>query len=123
MKLRSLITVHRSQNTKTSVSEYREKFTTALNDDLNTPQALAVLWEMVKGSIPSPDKYNLALSFDEVLGLELNKSPKEVEIPEEIKKLIEKREELRKEGKFEEADRIRKGIEEKGFNLGDEKIS
>lgn len=123
LKLRSLITVHRSQNTKTSVSEYREKFTTALNDDLNTPQALAVLWEMVKGSIPSPDKYNLALSFDEVLGLELSKSPKKAEIPEEIKKLIEKRKELRKEGKFEEADKLRKLIEEKGFNLEDEKIS
>ena len=53
----------------------------------------------------------------------MNKSPKEVKIPEEIKKLIQKRNRLRKEGKFEEADRIRKGIGEKGFNLGDEKIS
>ncbi|MEK7061133.1 MAG: DALR domain-containing protein, partial [Patescibacteria group bacterium] len=92
-------------------------------DDLNTPQALAVLWEMLKSNIPSGDKYDLALSFDEVLGLELNKGPKEVVIPDEINKLIEKRNTLRKEGKFEEADRIRRGIEEKGFSIGDEKIS
>jgi len=122
-KLRSLITVHRSQSTRTTISEYRNRFLQAINDDLNTPQALAVLWEMLKSSIPSSDKYDLALSFDEVLGLELSKSPKKVEIPEEIKKLIAKRSILRKEGKFEEADEIRKQIERKGFNTQDEKIS
>ncbi|PIU71759.1 cysteine--tRNA ligase, partial [Candidatus Woesebacteria bacterium CG06_land_8_20_14_3_00_39_27] len=122
-KLRSLITVHRSQSTRTTISEYRNRFLQAINDDLNTPQALAVLWEMIKSNIPSSDKYDLALSFDEVLGLELSKSPKKVEIPEEIKKLIAKRSILRKEGKFEEADEIRKQIERKGFNTQDEKIS
>lgn len=130
-KLRSLISSFRSEKERTTLSqkkggkmeEFRKRFEDSLNDDLNTPQALAVLWEMIKSNIPSSDKYDLALSFDEVLGLELNKSPKEIEIPEEIKKFIEKRNILRKEGKFEEADRIRKVIEEKGFNIGDEKIS
>ena len=126
-KLRSLITQLRpfdsSQGFAGQAKEYREKFLEALNDDLNTPQALAVLWEMVKSNIPGPDKYDLALSFDEVLGLELNKAPRKVEIPEEIKKLIERRNMLRKEGKFEDADRIRKVVEEKGFNTQDEKIS
>jgi len=126
-KLRSLVAQLRpfdsAQGFAGQAKEYREKFTTALNDDLNTPQALAVLWEMLKSNIPSPDKYDLALSFDEVLGLELSKSPKKVEIPEEIKKLIAKRSILRKEGKFEEADEIRKQIERKGFNTQDEKIS
>lgn len=130
-KLRSLVTSFKDVNERTVLSgekerhieEFRKKFIMALDDDINTPQALAVLWEMLKSSIPSSDKYDLALSFDEVLGLELNKSPKEVEIPEEIKELLEKRNTLRKEGKFEEADRIRKEIEEKGFNTQDEKIS
>lgn len=112
-----------SEEKNIKIQEFREKFLKALNDDLNTPQALAVLWEMVKSNIPSSDKYDLALSFDEVLGLELNKSPKEIEIPEEIKKFIEKRNILRKEGKFEEADRIRKVVEERGFIIEDEKIS
>lgn len=130
-KLRSLMKSFKDEEERTtlteeknkSIEDFRSRFLEALDDDLNTPQALAVLWEMVKSNIPSPDKYDLVLSFDEVLGLELNKSPKKVEIPEEIKKLIEKREELRKEGKFEEADKIRKEIEKKGFNVEDEKIS
>ena len=45
----------------------------ALSDDLNTPTALAVLWEAIKSNIPSEDKYDLAISFDEVLGLGLSK--------------------------------------------------
>ncbi len=123
LKLRNLVQSFKRDGRRTTVSEYKNKFLEALNDDLNTPQALAVLWEMLKSNIPSGDKYDLALSFDEVLGLELNKGPKEVVIPDEINKLIEKRNTLRKEGKFEEADRIRRGIEEKGFSIGDEKIS
>ena len=130
-KLRNLMQSLKNEKERTTLSEeknikiqeYREKFITALNDDLNTPQALAVLWEMVKSNIPSPDKYDLALSFDEVLGLELNKSPKEVEIPEEVKKLIEKRNILRKEGKFEEADKLRQKIQDLEFTIKDEKIS
>lgn len=121
-KLRVQVTQLRSdvhRNFAGQAKEYKEKFLRAMNDDLNTPQALAVLWEMLKSSIPSPDKYDLALSFDEVLGLELNKGPKGVEIPEEIKELLEKRNTLRKEGKFEEADGIRKMVEEKGFSVKD----
>ncbi|MCX6705853.1 MAG: cysteine--tRNA ligase [Candidatus Woesebacteria bacterium] len=129
-KLRSLVVSLKGEKERNVLSkeknikiqEFREKFLKALNDDLNTPQALAVLWEMVKSNIPSEDKYNLVLSFDEVLGLKLNTSLKDMEIPDEIKKLLEKRNTLRKEGKFEEADRIREEIEGSGFNVEDEKI-
>ena len=123
-KLRSLMqSCKNEKQTTTATSEYKNKFLEALNDDLNTPQALAVLWEMVKSNLPGSDKYDLALRFDEVLGLKLNESPKKVEIPEKIKKLIEKRNMLRKEGKFEEADIIRKEIESNGFSTQDAKIS
>lgn len=130
-KLRNLMQSFKDEKERTTLSEeknikiqkYRDRFLESLNDDLNTPQALAVLWEMVKSNIPSGDKYSLALSFDEVLGLKLNESPRKIEIPEEIKKLIEKRDMLRKEGKFEEADSIRKEIESKGFSTQDAKIS
>jgi len=123
-KLRSLMqSCKNEKQTTTATSEYKNKFLEALNDDLNTPQALAVLWEMVKSNLPGLDKYDLALRFDEVLGLKLNEGNKKVEIPEKIKKLIEKRNMLRKEGKFEEADIIRKEIESKGFSTQDAKIS
>ncbi|KKU23237.1 MAG: Cysteine-tRNA ligase, partial [Microgenomates group bacterium GW2011_GWC1_46_15] len=82
-KLRVQISSLKSQTERTTLSEekeeklenYRNDFTSAVNDDLNTPRALAVLWEMLKSNIPSGDKYDLALSFDEVLGLNLESTP------------------------------------------------
>lgn len=107
------------------ISKYRADFLAAVNDDLNTPQALAVLWEMVKSNIPSPDKYDLAVSFDEVLGLNLSKLPSNqvTKLPSEIKKLLDQRDELRKEGKFDEADKIRSKIEGLGYKIKDAPIS
>lgn len=108
-----------SEEKQKKVDEFRAEFMEALNDDLNTSQALAVLWEMLKSNIPSGDKYDLALSFDEVLGLELSKAPQKIEIPEKIKELMEKREQLRREKNFEEADKLRIKIEEAGFQIKD----
>jgi len=105
------------------INEYREKFTSALADDINVSQALAVLWEMLKSNIPSGDKYDLAMIFDEVLGLKLLEIPEnKVKMPDEIKKLLEKRENLRREKKFEEADVIRKQIEEAGYQVKDQSV-
>jgi cysteinyl-tRNA synthetase len=113
-----------SDEKENKVSEYREKFVAALADDINVPQALAILWEMLKSNIPSGDKYDLAMSFDEVLGLKLNEAKvSDIKIPENIKILISKRGELRKQKKFEEADVIRKQIEEAGFMVSDTPIS
>jgi len=105
------------------VDAYREKFNEALANDLNTPQALAVVWEVAKSNIPSQDKLDLLLDFDEVLGLGLARESrvksKKTEIPEEIQRLLGIREKLRKEKKFAEADAVRKEIEAKGFILED----
>lgn len=109
-----------SQEKETKIAGFREEFILAINDDLNTAKGLAVLWGMLKSSIPSSDKYDLALYFDEVLGLGLSEaSSLKLEIPVEVKKLIEEREELRKEGKFKKADKKREEIEAKGFILND----
>ncbi|TSC53018.1 MAG: cysteinyl-tRNA synthetase [Microgenomates group bacterium LiPW_16] len=88
---------------------------------LAIPQALATIWEVVKSNIPAPDKLDLLLDFDQVLGLNLAKvPPAEVgRIPEEVEKLVKEREELRKQGKWQEADNLRKKIEEAGFILED----
>lgn len=60
-----------SEEKNIKVNEYKVKFMEALNDDLNTSKALAVFFEMLKSNIPSEDKYDLSLTFDEVLGLKL----------------------------------------------------
>ncbi len=117
-----------SRNTLTQekmekVDAYRKKFDEALANDLNMPQALAVVWEVVKSNIPSQDKYDLLLDFDEVLGLNLrqsvNASVRQQEIPQDIKTLVAKREELRRDKKFDEADDVRKEIEAIGYTLED----
>jgi cysteinyl-tRNA synthetase len=103
---------------------YRKQFIKALENDLNIPAALATTWEVAKSNIPSPDKYDLILDFDQVLGLNLQSyQPSDVgrqtEIPKEIQKLSDKRDQLRNEKKYEDSDRIRKEIERKGFVLED----
>lgn len=61
-----------SEEKNNKIDEFKERFTTAINDDLNTSKAMAVMFEMLKSNIPSEDKYDLAVSFDEVLGLKLS---------------------------------------------------
>jgi cysteinyl-tRNA synthetase len=126
--LRSQIVSFKSQNDRTVLSEekenkindYQTRFAEAINDDLNTAKALAILWEALKSNIPSTDKYDLAMSFDEVLGLGLSKITNDkLQITNEIQKLMEKREQLRREKKFDEADEIRKQIENAGFRVND----
>ena len=103
-------------------TSFREKFTQAIENDIHMPEALAVVWETVKSNIPSEDKYDLLMNFDEVLGLNLAKSHQSSvtpEIPQEIIILSAQREQLRKEKKFNEADLMRKQIEVKGYTVED----
>ena len=75
---------------------------------------------MAKSDIPDPDKLDLILDFDQVLGLRLVAQAKmAIKIPKEIKELVEKREELRKKEKWDEADKIRQQIEKLGWKIED----
>ncbi len=107
-----------SQEKQEKIENYRNEFNNAVEDDLNTPQALAVVWETLKSNIPSIDKYDLIISFDEILGLKLA-NPKATQIPQEILDLVDKRSQLRGKGEFDKADKVRKEIEEKGYTVKD----
>ncbi|MGB9911023.1 MAG: cysteine--tRNA ligase [Microgenomates group bacterium] len=99
---------------------FRKKFITKLSDDLNIPEGLAVVWELVKADLPEKNKLELIIDFDKVLGLNLIKeAKKEIAIPLKIKKLLEKREKFRQEKKWKEADLIRKQIEKEGWRVED----
>jgi len=132
LKLKNVVaalkdTVDGSERTQLSaeklekIDRLRTEFVDALNNDLNTPQVLAVVWEVVKINIPDYDKYELLLNFDEVLGLKLSESSTTgvTPMPAEITALLEKRDALRKAQKYEEADILRKEIEEKGYTVSD----
>ena len=104
-------------------SEYEEQFINAINDDLNMPQALSILWEVIRSDKSSGEKLATVLKFDEVLGLSLKDShsiiQKQEEMPVEVQKMLDKREVLRKEKKFAEADRIREKILGMGYKVED----
>jgi cysteinyl-tRNA synthetase len=127
-RLREQVIIFKLETQRTSLSpeknekidRYRNSFIEAINDDLNSPKALTVLWEVVKSNIPASDKYDLIVSFDEVLGLGLAKvEESKIEISDDVKKLLEEREVLRKKGDFVKADMIRKEVEDKGFEIED----
>ena len=100
-------------------NKYKENFLKAINDDLNTPQALAILWNLVKDvKLDNKTKYELVLDFDKILGLNLDKIKKE-KIPNEIIKLAEERERARKNKDWKKADKIRDKIKEKGYVIED----
>lgn len=106
-------------NDHKKITNYEKKFLEAINDDLNTPKAMALVWQIIKDNNLSPKaKKRLLLKFDKVLGLSLNKikSPK---IPEKITELVQKREQFRANQQFVRADRLRKKIEALGYKVED----
>ncbi|MFA6098704.1 MAG: cysteine--tRNA ligase [Patescibacteria group bacterium] len=103
---------------KIGCAEYEEKFMSAVNDDLNTPKGLAVMWNMLKSKNPPAAKKASLLKFDEILGLDLVKA-KPIRVPVEIKQLAEEREILRNKKDFAGADIIREQIKKAGFRVED----
>ncbi len=115
---------HKNSSTKIDskiLSDYKQKFLEAINDDLNTPLALGILWTLIKEE-NSIDVYNLALDFDKVFGLDLDKYEEKIlEIPDEIKELSEKRLQAKKDKNFKLADELRDQILNKGYIIEDKK--
>ena len=104
------------------VNEYEERFHRAINDDLNMPLAMGVVWEVVRYDKKSPKLAKLLLKFDEVMGLKIDEEDKkQEEIPEEILNLIEERKLARENKNWEESDRLRDLINSKGYNIKDTK--
>lgn len=105
------------------IKEYENKFLDAINDDLNMPMAMSVVWDVIKNSVKSQKFVKLLDKFDEVLGFNLKDyQPKqEKELPEEVIELINKRNIARQEKNWEESDRIRNLLIEKGYNVKDSK--
>ena len=106
------------------IESYRAEFMEAINDDLNIPLALGILWRLVKET-KSKKVYALALEMDKVLGLSLeNAKPMEEEstdVPAEIMALVEERALAKKAKNYAEADAIRAKISDMGYNVTDTK--
>jgi cysteinyl-tRNA synthetase len=107
----------------------KEKFLSELADDLNMPEALAILFEFIheinklidEGKVPKRNAREIIrciLDLDKILGLKL-RTVLVKKIPEKIKKMLEEREKLRKEKRYAEADAIREKIRQMGYEVED----
>lgn len=101
--------------------EYSDQFNLKINDDLDSPGALAVLWELIRNDkISNADKLATIMAMDQVLGLNLGKEDKKlVELTTDEQKLLDEREEARKARDFTRADEIRKELAMRGITIED----
>lgn len=102
------------------LEQYKNNFNEAINDDLNMPVAMSVVWEVAKRPEKSKKVSQLLKDFDRVLGLKIDEYKKQ-NIPNEIKELLKQREEARKNKDWSESDKIRDIIKEKGYIVKDSK--
>ena len=109
--------------TENIVKEYEERFHKAINDDLNMPSAMGVVWEVVRNEKKSPKLAKLLLKFDTVLGLKIDEetSKEKTDIPEEILELVQERQEARNNKDWAKSDELRELINEKGYDIKDTK--
>jgi len=97
--------------------KYLTEFEKAMNDDLNTPKGLQVLWGLVR-DVKAEGKVRTIRKIDEVFGLRLLEK-ETFKIPNEVSKLIEKREDARKNKSWASADLLRNKISKMGYNISD----
>jgi cysteinyl-tRNA synthetase len=103
------------------IDKYHAEFLEAINDDLNTPKALAILWSVVKDKeFNDREKYLMLINFDLVLGLGLKDLQHEdVIVPEEVMSVVRERERARRQKDFKKSDQLRDVIKMMGFNVND----
>lgn len=125
-RLREGYLKHKEGNEKIDqhiIDNYEQKFNSAINDDLNMPLAMGIVWEVIKEGKKSVEYARLIEKFDEVLGLKLKEynsnTNKEPNIPKEIKELVEERNKARQEKNWQKSDELREKIKELGYIIKD----
>lgn len=105
--------------------ELEKKFIQAINNDLNMPEALSVVWELVKSDLPVSKKAAFLLKMDEILGLGLRQWSEEnqkislSQLPSDVGDLIKEREVYRKNKQYTKADHLRNKIKKLGYDILD----
>ncbi len=100
--------------------EYYQKFLNLLSNDLNVPQGIALMHELISSDLPTSQKSAEILAMDKILGLGLGKYvANPVEIPAEVQELLDKRQHARDNHDFDASDRLRDEIKKLGFEVKD----
>lgn len=125
IRLRDGYQKHLNGNAEVSdeiIKDMENRFHQAINDDMNMPLALSVVWEAVKYPEKSPKIAQLLKKFDTVLGIKIDEvQVQETKIPQEILDLVEERKQARSDKNWSESDRLRDLIAEKGYTVKDTK--
>ena len=101
-------------------ADLENEFLAAINDDLSTPQALSIVWKLVDKKLPAGAKARTLLWMDRVLGLKLEEYlGHALRVPTEVAKLVEQREEARKQEDWVRSDKLRDQIQQSGYSVED----
>lgn len=121
-KLRRIVSDLKSDKSdlKPIKNSFKKDFEEAIANDFQIPQALAVMWNMIKSDLSSKEKLKLLFNFDQVFGLNLDQVAEEI-IPDEIEELAKKRQTAKDAKDYKKADEIRNVLHEKGYEVEDEK--
>jgi cysteinyl-tRNA synthetase len=121
-RLRNIISEIKYKDEKKNrknIDAAKKQFLEMINDDLNLPKATAFLWEILRDErLSNSEKYELAIDFDKVLGLGLDKE-ENVEIPDDVLKIADEREVARKNKDWKKSDALREKIKKKGWQVDD----
>lgn len=115
-----------AEGVEEKVKRLRLAFKEAVNDDLNTPKALAVVWEAARAGLGS-HLMDLVADFDRVLGVDLltgqvkDEQIEESELPSEVTELLSERAEARKAKDWAKSDSLRDRLREMGYAVKDVK--
>ena len=103
---------------KEKIEKFENDFLEAINDDLNMPQALSTVWEVIKQEEKSHEFAKLLKKFDEVLGLNIDKEEK-MDLPENITEIIKEREQARNDKNWSKSDELRDKLFALGYTVKD----
>ncbi|MDR3293829.1 MAG: cysteine--tRNA ligase [Clostridiales bacterium] len=129
VRLKKAVAEHKNGTEKIDsevLTEYKREFEKAINDDLNIPLALGVLFKLIKEK-KSAEIYRVILDTDRIFGLKLDEEIQEdaateaPPVPTEITALAEERKAAKAAKDYAKADEVRKRIEEKGYRVADTK--
>ena len=125
IKAKNLYKEHLNSNEsmdENAIEEYKKRFEDAINDDLNMPMALSIMWEILKGK-KSKDNIELLDMMDSIFSLELNieAKEKEIELSNEVKEILNKRKIARENKDYSESDRLRDELLNLGYKVIDSK--
>jgi cysteinyl-tRNA synthetase len=98
---------------------FHDKFKETVNNDLNMPQALAVVQELLKSGLAAGVKLATVIACDQVLGLDLDKVGDSGALPDEIQKLVDARKQARVDKNWAQSDELRDKIQAMGYVVQD----